>query len=264
MVLERSTLLYFSGTGNSLQVAKDICDNAGGLDRMNLAVLRNEDTIQVKSEILGIVFPVYYARLPLVVESVVNKLVISKNTYVFAVATYGGAPATVLRKLENMLRKNGKILNAGFLVHMPKNHVLEYSTKPVKIGDRIFVKERERVVRICELIRRKQNYKCEVSRLIFDTIIDNIFISMTDKIMANLNTTDSGYWVNENCNNCKLCEKVCPVNNIEFSTKPEWKHNCERCMACIQLCPKEAIQWGTKTVNRKRYKNPNVDIIARQ
>lgn len=261
MVLVNKTLLYFSGTGNSLQVAKDICSSVGGFDLLNLTTLRNEDKILVNSEILGIVFPVYYARLPLVVERIVKKLEFSKNTYIFAVATYGGAPATVLKKLETMLHNSGALLNTGFLVHMPKNHVLEYNTKPAKSGDKIFIREKEKVAKISDIIREKRNCKCEVSKLIIDTIVDKVFISITDKIMDNINRIDSEFWVNENCNSCKLCEKVCSVKNISCDTKPIWNHNCERCMACIQLCPKEAIQWGAKTANRKRYKNPNVDIV---
>ncbi len=94
-----------------------------------------------------------------------------------------------------------------------------------------------------------------------DTAIDRIFIKTTNKIMQTLRMKDLKFWVNENCNSCKFCEKICPVKNIEFNTAPVWKHNCERCTACIQYCPKEAIQWTNKTINRKRYRNPNVNII---
>lgn len=260
MVIENNTILYFSGTGNSLQVAKDICNSIEGFDLLKIAALRNEEKIIVKTGILGIVFPVYYARLPLVVEKIIKRLEFSKGVYVFAVATYGGAPATVLKKLDRVLQNNGTLLNAGFLVRMPKNHVFEYNTKPVKAGDKLFKREKEKVEKISDIIREKRNYKCEISKLVIDTIIDKFFITVTDKIMQTINTRDTEFWVNKNCNSCRLCEKVCSIKNIEFNTKPIWQHKCERCTACIQFCPKEAIQWGNRTASRERYRNPNVSI----
>lgn len=261
MVIENNTLLFFSGTGNSLQVSKDICNNVGGLELLKLSSLINEENIVVKSEVLGIVFPVYYARLPLVVEKIVKKLEFSNDTYIFAVSTHGGAPAMVLKKLQALLQSKGVLLNAGFLVQMPKNHVFEYSTKPFEVGDKVFVREKEKVERISNLIRNKRDYECEVSKLIIDTIVDKVFISATNKIMETINIKDSEFWVSDKCNGCRLCVKICPVQNIDFEVKPVWKHKCERCTACIQFCPKEAIQWGNKTENRKRYRNPNIDIV---
>ncbi|WP_274600542.1 EFR1 family ferrodoxin [Clostridium beijerinckii] len=83
----------------------------------------------------------------------------------------------------------------------------------------------------------------------------------TDKIVKNLHLRDKDFWVDDNCNGCRLCEKICPVNNIQFNiNKPICKHKCEQCAACIQYCPKEAIQWKTKTKKRRRYRNPNISI----
>lgn len=260
MVLEKNTLLYFSGTGNSLQVARDLRDKLEGFDLIKITTLRNEEIIIVKANILGIVFPVYYARLPLVVEEVIRKLEFEQHGYVFAVATYGGAPATVLNKLKHNLQAKGITLNAGFLVRMPKNHIFEYNTKPVEIDSRVFKKEKEKVERISEIVSNKIPVKCEMSKLIIDTIVDKIFITTTNKIIETLKEKDTNFWVNENCSGCKLCGKICPVRNIEFTTKPVWKHDCQRCTACIQFCPKEAIQWGNKSTKRQRYRNPNINI----
>lgn len=261
MVLENNTILYFSGTGNSLQVASDLKDQLGDFDLLKITSLRNEENIIVEANItLGIVFPVYFARLPLVVEAIVNKLEVRQNGYVFAVATHGGGPAAVLNKLQQHLYRNGITLSAGFLIHMPGNHIFAYNTRPVEINNRIFSKEKKKIMRISEVVSRKLFMKCETSKLMLDTLIDNLFMATTDKIMENINEGDKNFWVNENCNGCKLCEKICPVKNIEFTTKPVWKHNCQRCTACIQYCPKEAIQWGDKTVKRQRYRNPNIKL----
>ena len=262
MLIENDTILYFSGTGNSLQVAKDMSNELGKVELCRLTSLLNKDEIKVKSRILGIVFPVYYARLPLIVEELVRKLELSKDTYVFAVATYGGAPADVLGKLNNILQNEGRILNSGFLLHMPGNNIFAYNPSSLKKQNKIFESEKRKVKKISDIIRDRKDYKCESSKLVIDIIIDRVFIKATDKIMKNFHRRDEKFWINDNCSKCRLCEKICPVNNIEFnSDRPLWKHNCEQCAACIQYCPKEAIQWGKKTIKRKRYRNPNVNII---
>lgn len=261
MVIEKDTILYFSGTGNSLQVAKDISAKIGGVQLCKLASLTDENKVKVKSKILGIVFPVYYARLPLVVESVLNKLEIDKDTYVFAIATFAGSPAEVLNKLSNTLQSNGKTLNSGFLIRMPGNNIYYFGAMSLKRQNKDFKREKDKVKEISYIIKLRKNCKYELSKLLIDIPIDRIFIKSTNKIMENFHIRDKKFWVNENCNGCGVCKSICPVNNIEIvENKPKWKHNCEQCTSCIQYCPNEAIQWGIRTVKRKRYKNPNVNI----
>lgn len=70
------------------------------------------------------------------------------------------------------------------------------------------------------------------------------------------------FHANNKCTKCGLCLKICPVNNIKMKDgNIKWNGRCEQCMACIQYCPAEAIQFGNKTLNRKRYRNPNVDYL---
>ncbi|AGK96847.1 EFR1 family ferrodoxin [Clostridium pasteurianum] len=261
MIIEKDTILYFSGTGNSLQVAKDIGNELGEIHLCRISSLIDEKEIQVNSAILGIVFPVYYARLPVIVEKIIKKLKVNERTYIFAAATYGGAAAGVLIKLEHILQNCGGILNAGFLIHMPANNIFTYNPSSAKKDDKVFQREKIKIKKISDIIRQGKDYKCEVSKLIIDRIIDRIFIKITDRIMDSLHVKDKKFWVKDNCSGCKICERICPVNNIEFNVnKPLWRHNCEQCTACIQYCPSEAIQWGKKTENRRRYRNPNVDI----
>ncbi|MCK5132210.1 MAG: EFR1 family ferrodoxin [Candidatus Sabulitectum sp.] len=70
---------------------------------------------------------------------------------------------------------------------------------------------------------------------------------------------DRKFTLNETCNSCGICEKVCQVGNIEMKNgKPNWLHSCEQCLACLQWCPQEAIQVGRKTAGRKRYHHPEI------
>jgi ferredoxin len=48
--------------------------------------------------------------------------------------------------------------------------------------------------------------------------------------------------VDNNCNNCGICIKSCPVGNItENNGKPAWHSNCLLCASCELSCPNDAI-----------------------
>jgi MinD superfamily P-loop ATPase len=74
------------------------------------------------------------------------------------------------------------------------------------------------------------------------------------------------FWVDEKCNLCLNCQRICPSSNIEIKDdKPHWNQNCEFCQACVQWCPKEAVHIKNEDLSR-RYHNPAIkvkDIIIR-
>jgi len=51
------------------------------------------------------------------------------------------------------------------------------------------------------------------------------------------------FYANENCDNCDICIKNCPVRAILIVDKrPFWSYRCESCMRCMNNCPKRAIE----------------------
>ena len=51
------------------------------------------------------------------------------------------------------------------------------------------------------------------------------------------------FMASEDCDNCGLCIKNCPVKAITyFNNKPFWSYKCESCMRCMNNCPKRAIE----------------------
>ena len=105
------------------------------------------------------------------------------------------------------------------------------------------------------MIMNQQENKTERNNFLINGIGNLAYRSMLPK----LPTLDQNFNVNEKCNSCNTCEKVCPVQNIKIMNgRPNWLGNCEHCLACIQWCPIEAIQYGTQTNDRKRYHHPEI------
>lgn len=68
-----ATIFYFSGTGNSYAIAKSIAEGLKGR-LAPIAPLVNEDDIDVDTDSIGIVFPVFYTDVPNIVRVFISKL----------------------------------------------------------------------------------------------------------------------------------------------------------------------------------------------
>lgn len=55
-----------------------------------------------------------------------------------------------------------------------------------------------------------------------------------------------GYFITSACNGCRICERVCPQNCIDFTAIPSVirQENCLRCGNCINVCPQNAVIRG--------------------
>ena len=135
------SIYYFSGTGNSLSVAKDIAAKTGG-NLVPIASVMDNDVINVEAEVIGIVFPVYYTELPVIIKRFTGKLANIENKYIFAVCTFGGSAGYSLKSLRRLILARGGQLSATYRVNMPQNsfhkffenHAMLYSTWNKQVG----------------------------------------------------------------------------------------------------------------------------------
>jgi ferredoxin len=251
-------IFYFSGTGNSLQIAKDIADIVGDCKVTNLA--KTDFSEEFAEERIGFVFPVYFWGLPLIVGRFLEKIKIKKDAYLFAVADYGIWPGKAIEMADDILRRNGHFLSSGFLIHMPDNYIISYGARSEKQQKKCFEQEKKKVQKISDAVSAKKNLPFEKSRFVIDRMLTKPVYQSVSKKFA---TLDLKFDANQNCTGCGLCERICPADNIKLiDHKPSWNHHCESCLACIQYCPAEAINYDNKTQSRKRYRNPYAKLPA--
>lgn len=116
-------IYYFSGTGNSLVVARDIAEIINGKLIPIHTVIDNE-SIKINADVIGIVFPTYYepyGGVPLIVRRFVLKLEGIDSKYIFAICTYGSGAFQALKCIKKIIEFRGGKLAAGFTVNMPNN-----------------------------------------------------------------------------------------------------------------------------------------------
>lgn len=247
-------IYYFTGTGNSLKVAKDVREHLkeGRLvkicrDNMSMAEENTSDKV-------GIVYPVYFGGIPLIVKEFLEALKLEKHSYFFAIATYGSGAGASIKQIEEIINKKEVNLSAGFGINMPGNYQVMYPPYPEEKQQKFFKDEKEQIVKIAEMIKNRQTNRMN------SNVAAEMFSGLMYKIF-NPKDKDKNFWANGKCNGCATCSKVCPANNIEMSEGiPKWHHKCELCVACMQWCPQQAIQYKKNTVKRGRYHNPDVKV----
>lgn len=254
-------IFYYTGTGNSLWVSKKLADKLGSAELVSIPGL--EPGVKAAgSETFGLVFPVYIWGVPAPVLRFVDTLRPTGACYVFGVAVNGGQVSNTLVQLGKALSYKGLDLSAGFGVKMPSNYIPWGGPGPQERQRLLFEAAEEKISDIALCIREKRHLPVEKGPL-WQRIIFTLIYKLTFDQVPSM---DAKFWVDEKCNGCGICFKVCPAANITLrGGKPAWNHACHQCFACLQWCPQEAVQYGKKTPAYERYHHPEVhlkDIIS--
>jgi ferredoxin len=270
-----TVIYYFSGTGNSLIVAKDLAAKLNG-ELVPIPSVVDNDNIITNAETIGIVFPVYNAvfhGMPLMVKRFINKLEKIDSKYIFAVCTCLGWSYITLKIVGDMIRARGGKLSAGFNVIMPDN------STPVTINkqQKLFRNWKKKLEIILRYINARKSGKFEIPVLNNLLIIpfksggEKKTIEVYSKLASSANLTydelvplsDASFLVNDQCNGCGICARICPAKDIVMiDDKPVWQHHCESCLACINWCPKGAIHGGIVSIDKvpTGYHHPDVKL----
>jgi ferredoxin/flavodoxin len=261
----QSAIFWFSGTGNSLYIAKRLSAQLDGLPLISMAGGSPPDGVfDGNAAKIGFVFPAYYNNLPRDVRSFIEKLDVKPDTYIFAVITMGGFGNGTLAALRKALATKGLKLYYGACIHMPANFVLMYNPanpdKSEKASDNADKRLRRIAADISERNRNKVSFKENLAFKFFTKLEQGLIVKKYPFTAENLYNSyinvDAAFSVSEKCTGCGLCEKLCPARNIKLENgKPKWQGNCEHCVSCISWCPVRTIEYESNTQARRRYRN---------
>ena len=125
----KNRVYFFTGTGNSLKVAKDI---AAALPEYEITAICQDVDIKVPMgyERIGFVFPVYFFGMPQMVVDFIRKVKLSKDNakYYFAVATPGGFSGKPIAQLERLLSAKDVYLSYWNKIRMNANFIIRYGS----------------------------------------------------------------------------------------------------------------------------------------
>lgn len=241
-------IFYFTGTGNSLSVARQLA--APGEALVNLADVRWEEKAYTlaEDENLGFVFPVCFYGLPDTVRQTVQKLRLEgKPGYTYAVITCGGSIGGTGNLLGKFLKESGISLRAVFSVKMPDNYVLLYDATTMEQEKEVFQKA-EPVL---------ENIKAAIACRKFTSFGSFAAKAQTAALYPFYDRTRATgkFYADDSCIGCGACAARCPAKAIEMAEgKPVWvKDHCDHCLSCVRC---NSVQFGTRLKDRYRYEHP--------
>ena len=253
-------IFYFSGTGNTRWAAEQMAAATG--ERLLFIPDELQSSCEytlAEDERIGLCFPVHGWQPPHIVRMFISRLVLhTKNPlddhYTFALCTCGDSTGLAVEMLRKELAAKGIMLHSCQSLVMPESYVclpFMYTDSPEREKEK--KSEAEKDLRVYEdiVIRRKrgfQSLKQGITPWTFSHVIGAYF----NRFMI----TDRKFTVDDDvCIHCGLCEKVCPVGNVEFSNIPKWKNDssCTCCLSCYHHCPVHAINYGRITRRRGQY-----------
>ena len=243
------TICYFTGTGNSLYVAKRI-----GGELYPISQLMRQHEIIIKDDAVGIVCPVYAGEMPMMVRDFLSKAKI-ETEYFFIVYTYGMNYGAAFANAKQACDEEGIRLSYVSAVKMVDNYLPGF-----EVGKQL------------ETLPKK-DVEGQIDRLlaaIAERRTSEISITGTTRIKMKFQKRFMGYGilrqdaardyiVNDKCVLCGTCIKVCPTNNITVTDRVRFGLHCEVCYACIHNCPKNAIHLKNEK-SSARYRNEHVSL----
>lgn len=249
-----TALFWFSGTGNSLWAARQLAEALEGETELKRIEKGKPAGPLDGFDRVGLVFPVYIWGMPHLVRDFVPGL--AGHDYVFSVATCAGDPAGTQLEVRRVLKRAGGRLAAGFNLVLPSNYI-PWGGTPKDQHEERFQASQKKIKTIAKAVAAGERPPLERSNWL-RCLTRSIFVRfMAYRLMPGF---DADFHVDETCNGCGSCARMCPVDNIAMEGgKPTWQHHCEQCFACLNLCPKQALQYGKNTAGVPRYRHPDVN-----
>lgn len=221
-------IFYFSATGNSLYISRQIAGEEGTL--LSISQEIHNDNPVYEAEEIGFVCPIYCFIPPAIVQDFIARSTF-KADYFFAVGTFGAHSTIFPEFMNNLAKENDIEMNYISSIQMVDTYLPFFDIER-ELADPKIQRIPERLAVILASINSRENYIQPVTE--------------QDRMM---------------------CEGVCPHGSwklVDGHGVPEG--DCETCLACVHNCPQKAISIiptppEPEEANRNaRYRHPNVTI----
>lgn len=236
-------ILYFSGTGNSRWVAREIALATGdrALDIMEAEFTPNLDV----EERIGIVFPVYAWGIPEPMIEFLDAVRMPDGAFLYGVCTYGAEAGLSMRDLARIVP-----LDSSYGIEMPNSYIASSGFEPPSMIRKKVENARKAVALISsEVLERRSTSRVNPGSFPF-------FKSrIANKGFNRFSRSTEPFRASEGCVSCGLCARRCPSRCIEMDgRRPIWKNaECFHCFRCVNSCPQAAIEYGKATEGKARY-----------
>lgn len=263
---KKRLIFYFTGTGNSLYVVRQLADE--NTELLSIPQVIRQKTFEYQADEIGLVYPIYGHMPPYMVRQFLKQAKL-KAEYTFAVLTFGARKCSAVEILDGITHEAGwqfDYINTLMMVDnwLPNFDMSEQMKMDKQIPENLALIKND----ICEQKRWKQ----PVTQMERDMHAGFMAFSGLDPEVGFLKKSEKCFVVTDRCVGCGICTGVCPRGNYSFDNKGiKIEGDCEFCFACIQNCPQKAIQFSKVTDDpllahgernsEARYRNQYISVM---
>jgi len=243
-------MFYFSGTGNSKYIAELFTKKASA-QCYSIEESLDFNSLIASQKVIGFCYPIYSSRIPRIMrEFILNNQNILKDKEIIIFCTqdlFSGDGARAF--LDLLPKKHVKVIYAEHFL-MPNNitNAWFYPTN----NQRKIQKRKELANKKIDIIYyniskgiiKKRGFNPFSKLLGFPQAL---FFPFVERIGR------KGISIDDDCNLCGKCLKICPMNNFDFKEKIIPGDNCTLCVRCVNECPKKAITLIFRKKIKKQY-----------
>jgi ferredoxin/flavodoxin len=265
-------LLYFSGTGNTDYVARYLAHHLAQIPEPSLEIdlrpIEWQPANQLDDfDLIAVGFPVYAANAPGLFQDYLDALLPGEGRGAFVFCTKGAyAGGAVQRALQRLATRSYTPLGGGSVI-MPGTDGLSMIAKDSWLARKALEKDYEHLEDADRLL---EDMVAKIRQLASGHSAEALRLPLPPRARGNWldrfwewsYRLAEGYarnrlYADQGCTACGLCERICPVRNIEMSNDhPQFADRCMLCLRCLHACPQEAIQVGRLTVGKFRWRGP--------
>jgi len=261
----RRVILYFTGTGNSLYIARQLAHE--NTELLSIPQMMKAEKYDIEADEIGIVYPIYGHMPPNMVRRFIG-LANLKADYKFAVLTYGNRQCNAAEIWDEVSKKAGKPFDYIATILMVDNWLPNFDMNEQRKIDKHIPENLSKIK--AEINERKQWVEPATEE---DRMMHNGFLAFMgiDHEVGFLKRSEKYFVITDACVQCGICVDMCPCGNyILDGDSVKTSGDCEFCFACIQNCPQKAIRFAKAEDDPllargelnpdARYRNENVSL----
>ena len=212
-------VLYFSPAGSTAKIANYAAKYLN-LEAVDLTCLEARESFKysLNYEYIVLCFPVYSQNITKIVLDIIKKL---RVKYIIFLASYGRmSTGNVLDEAKKIVNNTTRVIGGAYI---PTKHTYK---------DGNFFQDYSKLNILLDKIENKENHEVVFPKL-KKSFFANFFPLSRSRIGVKIK-------INENCNECNLCAKICPTNSINKGIINN--KTCLRCLACYVNCPRGGLE----------------------